>query len=139
MLTFIIPVRHPKNAKNWDALKNRLVQTMSSISNQTTPNWLVIIVANLGSDLPPLPERFSVEWVDYPPNPKHDRVAGEDVEHIHDFVRLDKRRRVRAGMLAAKKTTNKKKEDKDENESARLAEHAEQNSTQNGWYIEQGY
>jgi len=139
MLTFIIPVRHPKNAKNWDALKSRLAQTMSSIANQTTHNWQAIIVANIGSDLPPLPERFSIEWVDYPPNPKHDRVAGEDVEQLHDFFRLDKGRRVRAGILAATKTTFFMIVDDDDFVSARLAEHVEKHSTDNGWYIERGY
>lgn len=139
MLTFIIPVRHPENSKNWSALTARLVQTIKSVSNQTCDLWQAVVVANSGADLPALPDRFSVEWVDFPPNPKHDRAAGDDVETFRDFFRIDKGRRVRAGMLAARGSTFFMIVDDDDFVSSRLAEYAAEHPGENGWYIDRGY
>ena len=60
ILTFIIPIRHQANAKDWGALKANLVQTMRSIAGQSDPRWRGFVVANNGADLPPLPRGFSV-------------------------------------------------------------------------------
>ena len=68
LVTFIIPVRHQDNARDWSLLKANLVQTIASISNQTNDDWRGIIVANEGADLPDLPERFGVVRVIFPPN-----------------------------------------------------------------------
>jgi hypothetical protein len=96
-------------------------------------------VANTGADLPALPDHFSVEWVDFPPNPKHDKGAGDDVEVFRDFVRIDKGRRVRAGMLAARSSTFFMIVDDDDFVSSRLADYAAKHSGENGWYIDRGY
>jgi len=139
MLTFIIPVRHPDNSKNWDALKARLAQTITSISGQNSDRWQAIIVANTGADLPALPKGFSVERVDFAPNPKHERGANDDVEAFRDFFRVDKGRRVRAGMLAARNATFFMIVDDDDFVSSRLAGYVARHSDDNGWYIDQGY
>jgi hypothetical protein len=139
MLTFIIPVRHPENSKNWSELKTRLAQTIRSISNQDNNHWQAIIVANTGADLPALPKGFSVERVDFPPNPKHDRAAGDDVEAFRNFFRVDKGRRVRAGMLAARGTSFFMIVDDDDFVSSRLADYAARHPDDNGWYIDRGY
>ena len=54
-VTFIIPVRHQSNSKDWSSLKVNLAQTITSISAQTNKNWHAVIVANQGADLPDLP------------------------------------------------------------------------------------
>ena len=54
-LTFIIPVRHQDNARDWALLKANLTQTAASIASQTHPGWRALVVANEGADLPDLP------------------------------------------------------------------------------------
>ena len=101
VLTFIIPVRHQDNARDWSALKANLSQTVASISNQSSDDWRGIIVANEGADLPELPEPFEVVRVDFPPNNMHER-DGADMEDFYEAFRVDKGRRVLAGMLQAR-------------------------------------
>lgn len=72
LVTFIIPVRHQENARDWSRLKANLTQTVASISNQTNGDWRGIIVANEGADLPDLPEKFSAVRVTFPPNDLHE-------------------------------------------------------------------
>ena len=50
LVTFIIPVRHQENARDWTLLKANLAQTVASISNQTSKAWRGIIVATEGAD-----------------------------------------------------------------------------------------
>jgi len=58
MLTFIVPVRHPENARDWTRVRQVLEQTAASIAGQESDEWSAVVVANSGSDLPPLPLRF---------------------------------------------------------------------------------
>ncbi|MGO7360364.1 galactosyl transferase, partial [Rhizobium ruizarguesonis] len=44
LVTFIIPVRHQENARDWSRLKANLTQTVASISKQTNGDWRGIIV-----------------------------------------------------------------------------------------------
>jgi hypothetical protein len=139
MLTFIIPVRHPDNSNNWGKLKARLSQTMRSISNQSSSRWRAIIVANRHADLPPLPRGFQVEPVDFPPNPKYDRRAAGDVGTLHNYVRVDKGRRIAAGMLSAERATFFMTVDDDDFVSSQLAGYVSQHPDENGWYFDHGY
>ena len=50
MLTFIIPVRHQDNARDWTLLKANLSQTAASIAGQTHPGWRALVVANEGAN-----------------------------------------------------------------------------------------
>lgn len=138
LLTFIIPVRHQDNARDWGRLKANLVQTVASISNQTHNDWRGIIVANEGADLPDLPERFGVERVTFPPNNLHE-IDKADIEAVYDAFRADKGRRVLAGMLAARDSRFFMIVDDDDFVSARIVEHVSQNPDTNGWTIDRGY
>src|SRR3990170_8446327 len=89
LVTFIIPVRHQDNARDWSALKANLAQTVASIANQTHGDWRGIIVANEGADLPDLPERVGVERVNFPPNDMHE-LGKASVEDFRDAFRADK-------------------------------------------------
>ena len=68
VLTFVIPVRHPNNARNWHQVKQQLSETVLSISRQLDEGWKAVIVANQGADLPSVPEGFEVKRVDFEPN-----------------------------------------------------------------------
>ena len=138
LLTFIIPVRHQDNARDWSLLKANLVQTVASISNQTNDDWRGIIVANEGADLPDLPERFSVERVTFPPNNLHE-IDKADLEAVYDAFRADKGRRVLKGMLAARDSRFFMIVDDDDFVSARIVQHVSENPDANGWTIDRGY
>lgn len=138
LVTFIIPVRHQDNARDWGLLKANLTQTVASISNQTNGDWQGIIVANEGADLPDLPVGFSVVRVTFPPNVLHE-IDKANVENVYDAFRADKGRRVLMGMLAARDSSFFMIVDDDDFVSARIVEHVAENQNTNGWTIDKGY
>jgi hypothetical protein len=138
VLTFIIPVRHPSNAKDWSSLKRRLGETIRSVEAQDSSRWNAIIVANSGSDLPTLPKNFYVAWVDFPPNALHEQGNAER-ELFYEAIRADKGRRILAGMLHAKRTGHIMIVDDDDFVSCKLASYVEANAKANGWYVDRGY
>ena len=137
-LTFIIPVRHQDNARNWSALKRRLAETVRSISRQDAGGWKAVVVANRGADLPDLPEGFEVKWVEFPPN-KISMENAVDKDEFYDAMRLDKGRRVLAGMLHAGETGYLMVVDDDDLVSRRLASFVAKNPGANGWFVRDGY
>lgn len=138
LLTFIIPVRHHKNARDWSQLCLKLSETARSISNQTNADWRGVIVANAGCDLPALPSGFTVVRVDFPPNEKHQR-DGHSLEEFHDAVRADKGRRILKGMLAANDSQYFMAVDDDDLISSRIVEFVRKNDGENGWILDHGY
>jgi hypothetical protein len=137
-LTFLIPVRHPDNSPDWSRLKANLAQTVRSIAAQTNDDWRGIIIANEGADLPELPERFSVEWVTFPPNQRHDKGSAP-TEDFLDAFRMDKGRRVLRGMLRARDSRFFMIVDDDDFVSARITQYAVEHPDANGWVIDLGY
>ncbi|MEF0942176.1 galactosyl transferase [Rhizobium sp. BR 362] len=138
LVTFIIPVRHQANAKDWPALKERLSQTMASIAGQSNPDWSAVIVANEGADLPDLPPQFSVARVTFPPNQLHD-LDSADREQVYDAFRLDKGRRVLSGMLSARDARFFMIVDDDDFVSANIVSYVAKHPQANGWKIDKGY
>jgi hypothetical protein len=138
LLTFVIPVRHQDNAADWGLLKQRLEQTIRSVSAQDTPGWRGIVVANEGADLPAMPPNWDVVRVTFGPNPLHEQ-GNADKEAFYDAVRLDKGRRVLSGMLAAGDTGYFMIVDDDDFVSRRLVGHVGANKGQAGWHIGSGY
>ena len=138
VLTFIIPIRHQANAKDWGALKANLVQTVHSIAGQSDSRWRAFVVANSGADLPPLPQGFSVVRVDFPPNAKHEKGSAP-LEQVYQAFRMDKGRRVLAGLIAARPQGHVMIVDDDDFVSNRLVAHVAQNAGANGWFMRQGY
>jgi hypothetical protein len=138
VLTFIIPLRHPENARDWPALKRRLAQTVRSIAGQDDARWRAIIVANEGSDLPGLPANFELKQVRFPPNPMFEQ-GNNDREAFLDSCRLDKGRRVLAGVLEADRHGYSMVVDDDDFVSCRLTSFAAGRSGANGWYMQRGY
>lgn len=138
MLTFVIPVRHPDNARSWGDLTDRLRETAASIAAQTTPDWAAVVIANHGAQLPPLPPGFTVERVDFPPNDLHER-EGVTRDMFLDAFRIDKGRRVMKGMLAARDSRYFMIVDDDDFVSARLTAHVAAHDGATGWMIDRGY
>jgi hypothetical protein len=138
LITFIIPVRHPANSADWDLQMKNLQQTAASIANQTHAGWRAIVVANSGAELPPLPAQFDVERVEFPPNPVHDRGSA-DQELFYDMFRLDKGRRVLAGLLKARDSRFVMIVDDDDFVSFRLVAFAAAHAESHGWTIKRGY
>ncbi len=138
-LAFIIPVRHQDNAKDWPGLKRRLQQTIASIANQTSDDWRAIIVCNHGADLPSLPSKFEVVRVDFPPNLFHDLTPDRDKHLVYDAFRLDKGRRVMAGMIHAKNCDFFMIVDDDDFVSNRIAQFVSKNNSRSGWQVKRGY
>lgn len=138
LLTFIVPVRHPDNARNWAELKSYLAQTLASIAAQDGGGWQTVVVANRGADLPRLPRGIEVAWVDLPPNALHER-QGASEDAFHDAIRLDKGRRILAGMLAARDSDYFMGVDDDDLVSRRLTRHVAEHLGAPGWYVRDGY
>jgi hypothetical protein len=138
LVTFIIPVRHQDNARDWGLLKANLTQTVASIANQTNNDWRGIIVANEGAELPDLPERFSAVRVTFPPNDLHE-IDKADIEAVYDAFRADKGRRVLMGMLAARDSRFFMIVDDDDFVSARIVQYVCEHPDTNGWTIDRGY
>lgn len=138
VLTFVIPVRHPDNARDWNELKSYLGVTLASIANQTASEWRAVVVANHGSDLPPLPAGVKVAWVDFAPNALHEQ-GGVEREKFQDAVRFDKGRRILAGMLAAGNTDYFMIVDDDDLISSGLTGFVKQHRGANGWFVRNGY
>ena len=138
-LTFVIPVRHPDNSRNWADLKLKLAETINSISKQDHAGWKAVIVANHGSDLPPIPEGFEVKWVDFPPNP-HADMSKAGKEAFYESVRLDKGRRILAGLLHARDDMGHVMGvDEDDFVSRKLTRFVAQHSEEPGWYLHEGF
>ncbi|ARP67150.1 MULTISPECIES: galactosyl transferase [Mesorhizobium] len=137
-VTFIVPVRHQDNARDWGLLKRNLAQTVTSIANQTNPDWRGIVVANDGADLPVMPDKFSVVRVSFPPNDIHERGDATENDFLDSF-RADKGRRVLAGMLNAAGSRFFMIVDDDDLVSSRIVQYASKHPNENGWRIDKGY
>lgn len=138
LLTFIIPVRHQDNAKDWNGLVARLSQTIASIGAQEHDDWRAVIVANDGAQLPEMPPRFTVVRVSFPPNLLHNRETATRQMFL-DAFRLDKGRRVLAGMLVNNDSEYFMIVDDDDFVSARITGFVKKNRGKNGWKINKGY
>jgi len=137
-LTFVVPVRHPANSRDWGRQLANLRQTIASIAAQDHPGWRAVIVANTGADLPPLPAGFEVERVEFSPNPVHDRKDLPQAA-IFDAVRLDKGRRALAGALRARQSRYLMIMDDDDFVSRKLTGFVVAHDGANGWAFEDGY
>jgi len=137
-ITFIIPVRHQENSKDWSRLKSNLTQTIASIANQSSKDWRAVIIANEGADLPKVPAGFDIVRVNFPPNQLHDLPAGNK-ELFYDAFRLDKGRRVLKGMLHIPDAAYYMIVDDDDFVSSQLVDYVAANSTESGWKIRNGY
>jgi hypothetical protein len=111
---------------------------MRSIVGQDDVRLRAVIVANEGADLPPLPDKFDLTQVGFPPDPMSER-GDNDREAFRDSFRLDKGRRVLAGILEADSSGYAMVVDDDGFVSCRLTSFVAGHIGQNGWYVQNGY
>lgn len=132
-------MRHPANARDWPQLKANITQTVASIAAQNHGDWRGLIIANTGSDLPLLPERFDVEWVDFPPNTMHERKEAPSKEEFFEAFRMDKGSRVLKGMLRARASRFFMIVDDDDFVSAGITQFVAEHPNECGWTVRHGY
>lgn len=137
MLTFVIPLRHPENARDWPQTKRTLGETLDAIARQDHPQWRAMLVANARADLPPIPAGVDVVRVDFAPN--HLPDIADDKEAFYDAIRLDKGRRILAGMLHDRTTDYYMVVDEDDFVSRRLAGFVDSRRGAPGWSLKKGY
>jgi hypothetical protein len=110
---------------------------MRSIAGQDDARWRAIIVANEGSDLPPLPDKFELKQVGFPPNPMIER-GDSHLEILRGSLRL-KGRRVLAGILEADRSGYVMVMDDDDFVSCRLTSFVAGHLGEDGWCVQSGY
>ena len=136
MLTFLIPVRHQETAKNWPEIKSYLAKTIQSLAAQEHPDWQAVIVANNGADLPAMPSKVDVCFVDIPPAILPDM---RDRPKYNQAVREDKGARLLAGLVQSQPKGHVMVVDFDVLVSNRLARLVAENPDSPGWYFDSGY
>ena len=96
MLAFVTSLRHPGNASDYGRIETLLQETLASISQQTSDDYVVIIVGNQAPSFP-LPPRTHFVPVDFaPPAAANGPHADRD-----GFVR-DKGTKIGVGLIAAR-------------------------------------
>jgi hypothetical protein len=137
LLTFVIPVRHQATVEDWPGVKQRMEVTLRSLCAQRHPGWNAVVVANEGADLPEIPDRVDVAWVDFPRNTLPNRAG--PIEEFYQAVRLDKGRRLLAGLALARPKGHVMFVDYDDIVSCRLAELVSRHPSSNGWFFQSGF
>lgn len=137
-LLFVVPLRHPANARSWAEELAKLRETLLSIAAQTHGDWRAVVVANAGAALPALPPGVEVERVEFSPNPLHARGEAPDDE-FYEAVRWDKGRRVLAGLLRHRNARFSMVVDGDDLVSRRLAAFVAAHPDHHGWTIAEGF
>jgi len=66
MLTFITTLRHPHNSTNYRCVESLLQNTLSSLAQQSSDDYVAIVVGNRRPSFP-MPERAVFVEVDFPP------------------------------------------------------------------------
>lgn len=66
MLAFITSLRHPDNARDYARNEQLLKETLDSIAQQTSDDYVVVVVSNVPLSFP-LPNRVTSVVVDFPP------------------------------------------------------------------------
>jgi hypothetical protein len=134
MLAFITSMRHPSNAANYAHNERLLAETLACFANQTSDEYVVIVVGNQepSFDLPPHAHFVPVDYAAPPrANGLHaDRTA---------FVR-DKGTKIGAGLIAAREFEPDWVMifDADDFVHRGLVQYVHSNPSSPGWVIERG-
>ncbi|MBX9777541.1 MAG: galactosyl transferase [Xanthobacteraceae bacterium] len=138
VLSFVIPVRHPNNSLNHTVACRNLTATLASVAAQTDGRWNGVIVANRGTDLPPLPRGMKVVHVDLAPSTMNQWDYSNPHVSLVEFL-TDKGRRVLAGLVALRPPGHVMVLDDDDLVSNRLVAFVARSPRANGWYFEDGW
>lgn len=130
MLVFAIALKSAKVARDWEQTCKIFERSIRSVCAQTASEFKAIVVCH---------EQPKIQF--HHPNIEYLQVRfpipGDDIEK----KRLDRRRKVFAGLLTAKKyhPTHTMIMDADDCVSKHLAEWVKQNRDGNGWVFNKGY
>ncbi len=143
MLVFVIPLQHPASAGNWPVVLSLLLRTVRSVCAQREGPFRAVVVANRGVAMPELPPGAEIARVDFEaPDPPPRRDLYADEESRRDVIRFDKGRRILAGILHARDSsdvTHMMTVDADDFVSNRLAGQVARHAGANGWFMPEGY
>lgn len=118
--------------------KQYIAQTVRSIARQSCSDWILVIVANTGTDLPALPDGVIVQRVDFPPNRMHN---GPDLtfEQRMAAVRIDKGRRCHAAMAHIEASDYTMIVDDDDFVNINVVERTLSENPDFGYFFDSGY
>ncbi|MEV8370931.1 hypothetical protein [Microbacterium sp. NPDC064584] len=135
MLAFITSLRHPQNSADYGRVESLLRETLVSVTEQTSDDFVVIVVGNQRPQFV-LPDKVHFVPVEFdppaPPNgPRTDRAP---------FVR-DKGTKIGIGLLAAREFSPDHVMifDADDFVHAELAEYVGARKGHSGWMIDRGW
>ncbi|MEJ7636229.1 glycosyltransferase family A protein [Aeromicrobium sp.] len=134
MLAFVTSLRHPRNSTDYGRVEQLLLETLHSVTQQTSDDFVVIVVGNREPSFP-LPDRVHFVRVGFrAPAPKSIRVSRSP------FIR-DKGAKIGIGLVAARQFSPDYVMifDADDFVHRGLAEFAAANPGQNGWVFKDGW
>ena len=129
-LAFVITMRHPDNADNYQVCESLLQATLASVCRQTHPSFAVVVVANRHPSFP-LPPQVQFVKVGFP---APSQILAKDMDRY--LFRMDKGSKIAVAMLACP-ACHYMTVDADDfvsrDVAAFVAEHP------GGWFVERGY
>ncbi|MEL6438376.1 MAG: glycosyltransferase family 2 protein [Cyanobacteria bacterium J06621_8] len=130
MLAFVIPIKSPKVATSWQGVCQLFERTLRSVCNQTSENFLVVVVCN---EIPQI--NFSH------PNVKYLKVDFPVPNSTYGAKGDDKAKKIVAGLLSVRdlQPNHIMPVDPDDCVSNKIASFVESSPNSNGWYVDQGY
>lgn len=134
MIAFITSLRHPRNSADYARVEELLQETLRSVTNQTSDDFVVIVVGNRAPSFA-LPDRVHFVEVDFrAPAPASERIRRSP------FIR-DKGTKIGVGLIAARDFSPDYVMifDADDFVHRGLAEFVGQNPGRDGWVIDEGW
>lgn len=138
MLVFIIPLKSTHVSNNWERVSQLLERCLKSITNQTSPNFQVLVV---GHEKPLIQSSYpNVHYLTvHFPIPQH--LPGESEQVFLNRKRTDKGRKILKGLMDAGNfnPSHTMLVDADDLVSSRLVEFVDRHPQHYGWFIDKGY
>jgi hypothetical protein len=135
MLTFITTLRNPLNSSNYDRVESLLQDTLASLTQQTSDDYVVIIVGNRQPAFP-LPEQVVFVQVDFPPPSDHKGPRTGPAAVI-----WDKGTKIAIGLIAARNFAPEyvMAVDADDFVHRELAAFVQARPGRSGWFVKRGW
>lgn len=130
MLAFIIPLKSSQVSGSWDLVCKLFERTLKSVCNQTSSEFMVIVVCHEKPDIAFTHPQVTYVEVDLP-------LPGAE----YASKEKDKMCKMLAGLIQADKmnASHVMFVDADDCVSKHLAEYVSKNIEGNGWFIDKGY
>lgn len=137
MLVFVIPVKSPLVSKSWNRFSKLFERCIQSVCNQTSPDFRAIVVCNEKPHTQFNHPHIQYIEVDFLP-PNLDSASYGQARGSGD---ADKAKKILTGLAYAEKfqPSHIMVVDADDCVTKYLAEFVNQNSQDDGWYLQKGY